>query len=125
MSLLRRSILLLLGIVGASISAQAAEWPPLPKQGFIVGRTATQADVNAGNAVFVAASGGKPIGKPLKLAIPQYAYFREGNKKTPVIVIQAEEAQGKRIVGARLAGGGEVVGLITDFELLGDVPPKK
>jgi len=45
-------------------------------------------------------------------------------KKLPVVVIQAEEAQGQKLVGARQANGQDVVGLITDFELLGNVQPK-
>lgn len=41
----------------------------------------------------------------------------------PVIVVQAEEAQGKRLVGARTLDGKPIVGFITDFELLGKTPP--
>jgi len=107
-----------------SFSAQAGFWPPLPKTGFIVGHAATQADVDAGNAAFVAAVNGVSIGVPIKITIPQYAYYKENGKKLPVVVIQAEEAQGQKLVGARQANGQDVVGLITDFELLGNVQPK-
>jgi hypothetical protein len=116
---------LLLSTVGSHADAQSTMWPPLPKQGFVVGRAATQADIAAGNAAFVAAVGGVTIGKPLPLAIPQYAYYRNGTDKIPVVVIQAEEAQGKKLIGARLVTGEEVVGLISDFELLGTDRPKQ
>ena len=123
MSLGKTIIALLLCIVGTAAQGQSSVWPPLLKQGFMVGHSATQADVTAGNAAFVAAIGGVTIGKPLAIAIPQYAYYKNGNEKLPVIVIQAEEAQGKKLIGARLVTGQDVVGFITDFELLGRVPP--
>jgi len=66
--------------------AVTQDWPPLPKQGFISGRVATPADVAAGNAVFSAAVGGGDVGKsaPLRIQIPQYAYYKEGATKIPV-----------------------------------------
>src|SRR5258708_37652040 len=72
--------------------AVTQEWPALPKQGFISGRVATPADVAAGNAVFSAAVGGGGVGKstPLRIQIPQYAYYKEGGTKIPGIVLQAE-----------------------------------
>ncbi len=97
-------------------------WPPLPNKGFISGRAATTADVSAGNAAFVAMVGGVVIGKPMTITIPQYAYYINGKKKAPVIVIQAEEAQGSKMIGARYLDGTEAVGMITDFELLGAKP---
>jgi len=110
---------------GLDAHAQVEAWPPLPKQGFIVGRTATRADVAAGNAAFVPEVGGVSAGMPLRMAIPQYAYYKEVNKKTPVIIIQAEEFQGMKMVGAKLANGKHVVGLLQNFELLGSAPPRK
>jgi len=110
---------------GAVANAQGGAWPPLPNEGFIKGRTATPADVAAGRAVFAPQAGGASVGKPLAIAIPQYAYYKEGGKKTPVIVVQAEEVQGMRMVGARLASGKAVVGLLQNFDLLGKVPPGK
>src|SRR5258706_13114051 len=100
-------------------------WPPLPKQGFISGRTATRADVVAGNAAFVPEVGGVSAGRPLAIMIPQYAYYKEGSKKTPVMIIQAEEIQGMQLLGARLANGKHVIGLLENFELLGKTPPRK
>lgn len=82
----------LLIVLFLSTEAVTQDWPPLPKQGFIRGRVATPADVAAGNAVFSAAVGGGAVGKatPLRIQIPQYAYYKEGGTKTPVIVLQAE-----------------------------------
>src|SRR5258708_8594921 len=84
--------------------AVTQEWPALPKQGFISGRVATPADVAAGNAVFSAAVGGGGVGKstPLRIQIPQYAYYKEGGTKIPVIVLQAERVDIQK-------EGGEVV----------------
>jgi hypothetical protein len=101
---------------------QAAGWPPLPERGFIVNRAATQADVAAGNAVFSAEAGDAVIGKPLRISIPQYAYHHDGGKRIAVMVVQAEEARGKKLVGARELNGQELVGFLDEFELLGASP---
>ena len=37
--------------------------------------------------------------------------------------MQAEEARGKKIVGARALDGTPIVGFISDFELLGNARP--
>ena len=126
MRLMGSVALLCVAVLGAGFDARAQvePWPPLPKQGFIVGRTATRADVARGDAVFVPEVGGASAGKPLRITIPQYAYYKEGSKKTPVIIIQGEEVQGMKMVGARLANGESVVGLLANFELLGQVTPK-
>jgi hypothetical protein len=100
-------------------NAADTSWPPLPQTGYISGRAATKADVAAGNAAFVLEVDGIVIGKPMAITVPQYAYNVEGKNKIPVIVIQAEEAQGFKMIGARCPDGGEVVGFIADFELLG------
>jgi hypothetical protein len=121
----RLAVLILLAVAAADSQAQGERWPPLPKEGFVAGRAATQADVVAGRAVFVPESGGVSVGKPLRITIPQYAYYREGKNKTPAIVIQAEEALGLQLVGARLADGRKIVGPLPNFELLGKVPPTK
>ena len=109
----------------AGVNAQGEAWPPLPKQGFISGRTATRADVAAGNAVFVPEIGGVSAGRPLAIVLPQYAYYKEENKRTPAIVVQAEEVRGMKMLGARFANGKHVVGLLENFELLGKIPPGK
>jgi hypothetical protein len=100
-------------------------WPELPKEGFISSRPASPDDIAAGNAVFVLEAGGKVIGKPIDIEIPQYAYHVDGKtgKKTPGIIIQAEHAQGKQIVGMRALDGTEIAGLFREYELLGTERP--
>jgi hypothetical protein len=75
--------------------------------------------------VFVAAIGEKVIGRALEMPIPQYAYFNDRGRKIQVVVVQAEEAKGKQIVGARALDGTPIVGLISDFELLGNARPER
>jgi len=108
--------------VGAA-SAQAA-WPRLPTSGFLVGRAAVPADIEADRAVFALARGAVPVSRPAPLLIPQYAYHRDGVKRMPVIVVQAEELRGQTFVGARMADGGTLVGYLGEFELLGREAPK-
>lgn len=121
----RLAVAAVLFVAATDVQAQGDLWPPLPQQGFIAGRTATRADVAAGRAVFSAESGGVSAGKPLKIAIPQYAYHKEGGKRTPVIVVQAEEAQGLQLVGVRLANGKSLVLPLKSVQLLGKTPPGK
>jgi hypothetical protein len=121
----RLAVAVFLVVAATGVQAQGEAWPPLPKQGFIAGRTATRADVAAGRAVFSAESSGVAAGKPLKIAIPQYAYYKEGDKRTPVIVVQAEEAQGLMLVGVRLANGKSLILPLKSIQLLGKTPPGK
>jgi hypothetical protein len=115
--------LALLALAPDDAQARAERWPPLPEQKFVAGRAATRADVAAGRAVFAAETGGVLVGKPLKVAIPQYAYYSEGGKRTPAIVVQAEEAQGLKPVGVRLADGKGRHRPPKDIQLLGKKPP--
>jgi hypothetical protein len=109
---------LLLGM-GIAAGAQPVKWPPLPTEGFIVGRAATKADVEAGSAVFVAADDDRVIVIPMPLEIPQYAYFVDSGARIPAIILQAEKVQGQTLLGARLLDGRYMAGFIGDFELLG------
>ena len=118
-------LLVVIAAAAAGVNAQGETWPALPKQGYISGRTATRADVAAGNAAFVPEVGGVSVGRPLAIVIPQYAYYKDQMKRTPVIIIQAENVQGMKMLGARLANGKHVVGLLENFELLGTTPPRK
>lgn len=121
---MKRAIASFLSALGIAVAAEPIAWPPLPKDGFVIGRAATKSDVAAGHAVFVAAQGEITIGKPIAIQLPQYAWYKGDKRKAPAVVIQAEEANGKRIVGARLLDGRYVAGFITDFELLGTEAPK-
>lgn len=115
--------------MSASLAAHAGgiPWPPLPKKCFVRGRPATQADVKKGCAVFVAMANGKIVGKPLNIAIPQYAYEidKETHTKTPVIVIQAEEGLGIKMAGVILVGTHRrLVDLLSSLQLLGTNKPQ-
>jgi hypothetical protein len=81
------------------------------------GRAATDADVNAGHAVF--AVGGEPV----DLGIPACAIVREDGigEATPVIVIQAERLEDETVVvGYRLLDGGSGIAPLDDVEFLSE-----
>jgi hypothetical protein len=118
----KRHLAATLTTVCCAAFAQAV-WPPLPKDGFISGRAATREDITAGRAAFVAKVNGVAVGKPATKFIPQYAWMLQGDKKIPVIVIQAEIAEGQAIIGARLPNGTHAVATLQEFELLGRTPP--
>ena len=102
-------------------------WPSLDDIDSVSGRAATKADIEAGRAVFLLQSEDVSKGMPLEIAIPQYAFHinAETNQRTPVVIIQAEELQNNRIVGALSIESGEfIAALFWEFELLGSVAPK-
>jgi hypothetical protein len=70
----------------------------------------------------MAEAGGVVVGTPLKIDVPQYAWHvdAETKKRTQVIVIQAERAQGIDMIGyLNLATGSFGAGTLPEFELLG------
>jgi hypothetical protein len=89
---------------------------------FITGVAATPEDVAAYKAVFSAG----PSARPLAVDIPQYAMFedKESGERTLHIIVQAEEANGHRLIGAlAVSDGKELAGFVSDFQFLGQVPP--
>ena len=102
----------------------AQSWPALPTSGFIAGRPATDKDVADGNAVFVLRAYGVPFGKPLDVAIPQYAYLtKRGQQTVAVIVVQAEQGKGIKIFGVRDFSGKAATAKEFEVQLLGTNPP--
>jgi hypothetical protein len=95
----------------------ASLWPPLPSKGFLTDRAAEPQDVDNGMAIFATGEEGHATGRPIAIKIPQYGYFRE--EKKYVIILQAEEYDGKSVIGAETFDGDQVVGFMDDFELLG------
>ena len=101
-------------------------WPDLETVKFIAGRAATEKDVSEDRAVFVLKPGDTPIGRPVGIPVRQYAiHVDRETKRTPYIRIQAEQAGETKYGGCRsVADGTYLVGLIGEFELLGNNAPK-
>lgn len=118
MKIIQKFILIATSLV--CLSALAESWPALPAADFTKGRAATRDDVDEGRAVFVGEVNGMIIGVPLDITIPQYAYLIRDGKKQAVIVIQAEQIQNDKIIGAKLLNGLDIAGFMQDFELLGN-----
>src|ERR1051326_3920713 len=91
-----------------------AHWRETP---CLIGRAATQEDVGAGRAVF-AAPGARS--QPIDLKLPRCAIHndQQTGKKTPVIVLQAEDSRGIKTIGYRFLNGAEGVCLLSELELL-------
>jgi hypothetical protein len=83
----------------------------------LTGRAATQQDVGAGRAVFAAPGSGS---QPIDLKLPRCAIHtdQQTGKKTPVIVVQAEDARGIKTIGYRFVSGAEGVCLLSELEFL-------
>jgi hypothetical protein len=97
-------------------------WPDLSKFPSLRNHVATQDEVNAGRAVFILQGRNGPIGKPIDMELPQYAYHIDKAKgtKTPGIIIQAEEAKGQKLIGfVALPDETHMVAMLEEFELLG------
>ena len=118
MKIIQKFILIATSLV--CLSALADSWPALPAADFTKGRAATRDDVDEGRAVFVGEVNGMMIGVPIDITIPQYAYLIRDGKKQAVIVIQAEQIQNDKIIGAKLLNGQDIAGFMQDFELLGN-----
>jgi hypothetical protein len=90
-----------------------ANWRTTP---VICGRAATEADVKAGRAVFHIPTGSVPH----QIVLPICGIHRdvETGAATRVVVIQAEEAGGRTMLGARLLEGGNMVCTLAEIEFL-------
>ncbi len=67
-----------------------------------------------------ASSDGQVAGTPIPNAVPQYAFHvDEAGRRTPGIVIQAEQAGEMRIIGFRPLSGELLAALEKEFEFLG------
>jgi hypothetical protein len=112
----------LLGAISMTAGAEEV-LPEITKVKFVSGRAATEVDVNTGAAVFQLRDGEISIGDPIDIPIPQYALLNDEGSLVPVIIIQAEQAKGQRLIGAIGASGQFIAGLFTDFQLLGKQRP--
>ena len=118
--------LLALGVFSETGKATAILWPQLPKDCFVRARPATSADMKKGCAAFAIGNAGTSVGTPLDIKIPQYAWHvdKASGKKTPVILIQAEESSGIKAVGYReVDSPGLGAALLTEMILLGGDKP--
>jgi len=91
-----------------------SHWRDTPS---LTGRAATLDDVGAGRAVFAAPSASS---QPIDLHIPRCAIHtdQQTGRKTPVIVVQAEDVGGRKTIGFRFLTGAEGVCLLSELELL-------
>jgi hypothetical protein len=107
------------------VSTTLAHWPALPTTGFITGRAATRAEFDSGEALFYLEIGGRAVGLPIAVDIPQYAFLRDDTtgELVPVVLLQAESNGVSSIVGCReIDGGGIRVAALRELELLGANP---
>jgi hypothetical protein len=115
----KATIFLALAALSSACTAETnMDWPQLPSSGFLSGRAATNADVEAGQAVF--SMDGKSEGA-LPIAIPQYALWTdESGAAHPVVVVQAEKAPGGlEIVGLLHRDGSHAAATMAELGLLG------
>ena len=91
---------------------ELSEWKSIP---CIMGRSATEADISAGIAVFAIPSGSEPVDVQLPLAAIQID--SDSGSRTPCIAIQIEQSPDGAFVGVRYLGGGNGVGAVDEFEL--------
>jgi hypothetical protein len=96
-------------------------WPDLSSFEATVGRLATAEDTRANRASFLLEADGVRIGTPIPMSLPCFALYRdeEDEEAKRAVVIQAEEADGRRYFGGWLIDDEtQVVGFEDDFELL-------
>ena len=108
--------------------ARNSAWPPLPTTGFVLGRAATTADIDIGDAVFSQESNDGLEAEHYPIAIPQYALWRDEHGSTHrVLVVQAEkhvsDPSGGPIYGLRTLDGEKVVVSGEELQLRGAALP--
>lgn len=105
----------------AADPAGKVAWPPLPKKGFITGKPATKADVEARRAVFAYIH--KSVkAVPIKMTLPQYGILNvpKTSISIRVIVLQGEKINGRSWLGyIDIKTGKRAVALIENIRLLG------
>ncbi len=120
---MKSKIMLMAALVFSSACNGEEEigWPALPTDGFVTGRAAANDEVDSGQAVFSMDGQGRPIA----IAIPQYAFWTdEDGNEHPVIVVQAERAPtGMEIVGLLMPDGSHTVATMPELKLLGKEKP--
>jgi hypothetical protein len=87
---------------------------------FVSGRLATEEDVRSGAAVFFLQPPNEPKTRavPHGLNLPAPAIHKDGIIETPIVIIQAEFADNKVILGARPLKGGNMACLLSECELV-------
>ena len=92
----------------------AGEWRDVP---CVTGRTATEADVAAGSAVFYIQ--GHSAAASMRLPCCALRLLEDGSEQ-PVVVIQAEVASQGTVLGIRPLSGGNCICLVTEVRVLPD-----
>jgi hypothetical protein len=97
--------------------------PDLSRVKAFQGRPATQADVDAGIAIFRLIENGKIIGQPVPIELPQYALYTAHGTEEPVILVQVERAGNDVYYGAVNVFGKPVLSLGSHIVLMGNKNP--
>jgi len=102
--------------------AATVQWPPLPTDGFVIGRPATAEDVRAGRAGFAMENG-----EALPVPVPQYAFHvSRSGERAPGIIIQAEVGQGIAVYTMRTIPDRTILyAMESEFVLLGTATPSE
>ena len=99
-------------------------WKPIRAEGLssvscTKGRLATEEDVQAGTAVFYLKGGGDSGPQPYPMDLPAFALYSDGTcPPIPVVIIQAETADGQVLIGVRPLSGGNKLCLLSDCTLV-------
>lgn len=106
--------------MSVTIAAMTELWGPIAVGEWlstpcVAGRPATEADVQAGRAVFYVP--GDSAAAPMSLPCCAMR-SREDGSEEPVVVIQAEIAPQGTILGVRPLGGGNAICMDTEVRLL-------
>ena len=97
-----------------------AKWQSTP---CMTSRLAAEEDVKCGRAVFFLKSHAGFGCKPYEMLLPHLALWSETGKvgSIPGVIVQAEHADGKVLVGFRPLAGGNALGTLEEFKLVEDI----
>jgi len=97
-----------------------AQWRTTP---CVVARLAVEEDVKAGRAVFFLRNHEKYGSTPYAIELPHLATWcdPESGNLVPGVIVQAEHADGKVLVGFRPLSGGNLLATLEEFRLVSDM----
>lgn len=100
-------------------------WGPIDRTAWrdvpaVCDRLATETDVRQGRAVFYLSRDGEVDAEPIGMSLPALAIHtdQESDTETPVILIQAEQADGRQLIGYRPLDDGNGIGLRFEFSIV-------
>jgi hypothetical protein len=93
------------------------DWPPFQPGDRMLDRPATEEDIAAGRAAFVARDdSGRLVGSPVKMGMPRLGFYTDGEERRLGVAVQVDAVREQVVVGVRHADGTFSICSAREFE---------